>query len=116
MWTYEEAVTYFATEVLHNQAWVEATEDVRNRALKSAENELYETYRRYKKDTNPLPNKAVFEQALWLLRKDDNVLRAELGVTNVNLAGAIQMTVSGNSPKISPLVTKMLGRRKGRYL
>ena len=113
---YNEAVNYFENEVLHNDMWVEADEAMRKRALKNAENELYETFKRYKPSTNPLPMKAIFEQALWLLRKDDTILKAEQGVTNVNLAGAVQMSISGNTPKVSPIVIKMLGRRRGRYV
>ncbi|MCS0827388.1 hypothetical protein NX029_26090 [Cytobacillus firmus] len=115
MYTYEEAVNYFENEVLHNQAWTSAEEAARNRALKNAENELYNNFRQYKPSVKPLPNKAIFEQALWLLRKDDTILRAEQGVTNVNLSGAVQMSISGNTPKIAPTVIKMLGRRRGRY-
>lgn len=116
MYTYEEAVSYIENEVLHNQAWLDADTAKRSRALKNAENELYENFRQYKSETKPLPSKAIFEQALWLLRKDDTILRAEQGVTNINLSGAVQMSVSGNTPKISPIVIKMLGRRRGRYL
>lgn len=115
MYTYEDAILYFENEVLHNTAWVDAEEAMRKRALKNAENELYENFKQYKSTTKPLPNKAIFEQALWLLRKDDTILKAEQGVTNVNLSGAVQMSISGNTPKISPIVIKMLGRRKGRY-
>ncbi|MFD9628673.1 hypothetical protein [Peribacillus muralis] len=115
MYTYEEAVTYFEEEVLHNTQWVDADESTRKRALKNAENELYITFKRYKVDKNPLPKEAIFEQTLWLLRKDDTILRAEQGVTNVNLSGAIQMSLSGSSPKISPNVVRILGRKRGRY-
>lgn len=115
MWSYDGALSYFDAEVLHNQSWLDADEATRNRALKNAEAELYTNFPRYKIGTNPLPEKAVYEQSLWLLRMDDNIQRAELGVTNVNLAGAIQMTVSGGTSRISPVVIRMLGRRRGRY-
>lgn len=115
MYTYEDAVSYFENEVLHNSYWLSADESQRKRALKNAENELYSTFRKYSIDKNPLPMRAIFEQAIWLLRKDDTILRAEQGVTNVNLSGAIQMSVSGSSPKISPNAIRLLGRRRGRY-
>lgn len=115
MWTYQEADDYITNEVLHNSWWTEADEGKRQRALKNAENELYEVFSHYKPDTRPLPARAIYEQALWLLRKDDIVLRAEQGVTNVNLSGAIQVTVSGASTRISPAVMRIVGRKKGRY-
>lgn len=115
MYTYEDAVSYIENEVLHNQAWLEASEAVRKRALKNAENELYQVFKRYNKETKPVPNVAIFEQAMWLLRKDETILRAEQGVTNVNLSGAIQMSVSGKTSRIAPSVTQLLGRRVGRY-
>ena len=116
MFTYEEADSYFLNEVYHNAAWLEADEDKRKRALNNAANELYTHFSKYDRDKKPLPNKAIYEQALWIMRKDDTILRAEQGVTNVNLAGAIQLSMSGKSQKISPAVTQLLGRRRGRYV
>ena len=118
MYTYEEAVTYFDTEVLHNQAWLEADENTRKRALKNAENELYTNFSVYNPETKPLPNNAVFEQALWLLRQDTNIQQAEMGVTNVNLSGEISISFSGGKSKIAPNVLSIIrkSRKVGRYL
>ena len=116
MITYEEASAYFETEVLHNTAWVEANEDTRKRALKAAENELYNEFPRYDREKRPVPAKAQFEQALWLLRKDDSILKAEMGVTNINLSGEFSMGLGGKVSKISPNAMRYIRtKRVGRY-
>ena len=113
---YDLAITYFEEEVLHNGPWAAADEGTRKRALKSAENELYNEYTRYDREKNPMPEKAIFEQALWLLRKDDSILKAEMGVTNINISGEFSMGLGGKVAKISPNAMKFLRTRKvGRY-
>jgi hypothetical protein len=118
MYTYEDAVTYFETEVLHNSVWVEADEDMRKRALKNAENELYSFFTSYSREEKPLPVKAIYEQALWLMRQDDTTKKAELGVTNVNLSGEISISMSGTAKAISPTVFRIVrkSRKVGRYV
>lgn len=116
MTQYEQAVDYFENEVLHNTAWIEADESSRKRAIKSAENELYNEFPRYDREKRPMPEKAVFEQALWLLRKDDSILKAEQGVTNINLTGEFSMGLGGKVAKISPNAVRFIRSRKvGRY-
>lgn len=118
MYTYEEAVTYFDTEVLHNQTWLDTDENTRKRALKNAENELYNAFPSYNREKKPLPNNAIFEQALWLLRQDSNIQQAELGVSNINLSGEISISMSGNKQKIAPNTLAIIrkSRKVGRYL
>jgi hypothetical protein len=117
MFTYEDAVAYFETEVLHNQNWLEADEDTRNRALKNGESELYRFFSSYKREEKPLPKEAVFEQALWLLRQDETTKRAELGVTNTNLSGEISISMQGRTQPIAPNVIRIIrqARKVGRY-
>lgn len=117
-YTYEEAVAYFENEVLHNTAFIEADPVKRNRALKSAENELYSSFPMFDKATKPLPNTAIYEQAIWLLRKDDTILKGELGITNINLSGEVSLSVSQKDNRIAPNVKNILrmSRKKvGRY-
>jgi hypothetical protein len=117
MYSYEEAVSYFENEVLHNKPWLDADETTRQRALKNAENILYSYFKRFNPETNPIPNKAIFEQALWLLRFDDAVQRAELGVSNINMSGEISLSFSGGADKIAPNAKMIIGamRKVGRY-
>jgi hypothetical protein len=117
MTLYDQAVLYIENEILHNTSWTEADVPKRNRALKNAENELYNEFPRYNRDTKPLPETAIFEQAVWLLRKDDSILRAEQGVTNINLSGEFSMGLGGKVSKISPNAIRFIRSRKvGRYV
>lgn len=119
MYTYEEAVNYFETEVLHNQQWLDADETKRKRALKNAENILYETFTGFNRDKKPLPSKAVYEQAMWLLRQDDNVRQAEMGITNINLSGELSISMSQSQTRIAPNVQVIIRSARGkvgRYL
>lgn len=118
-YTYEEAVAYFENEVLHNTAFIDADSAKRNRSLKSAENELYNAFPMFDKVLKPLPNNAIFEQAIWLLRKDETIMKGELGITNINLSGEVSMSVSQKDNRIAPNVMAIIrkSRRKvGRYL
>ncbi|MZP28691.1 hypothetical protein GTO91_03025 [Heliobacterium undosum] len=107
------ANTYFVTQVLHNEEWTAADDVTRHRALNTAETQLYRVFRSYRRDTRPLPDEAVFEQALWLLRMDETVRKSQQGVTSVSVSG---LGISMNTvPRISPEVIAILGRRVGRY-
>ncbi|PEM08502.1 hypothetical protein [Bacillus wiedmannii] len=116
----EAANKYFEEEVLHNTVWIEADENTRKRALRNAENDLYEYFSRFDKDTRPLADRVVFEQAFWLLRKDDVIQKAEMGVTNTTIMGEVSISVrpgaGGAGGKISPTVIGLMRTRKtGRY-
>ena len=113
-----DADTYFNTYVLNNDEWVNAATDKKNRALQQAQAQLYSIYQKYSLDatTNKplLPDKAVFEQALWLLRIDDSIRRSEQGVRAISVNG-ITITLDKAYKTVAPEVIEILGRRIGRY-
>lgn len=111
---YDDAVQYFETEVLFNDPWTTAENAKQLRALKNAENLLYSTFSMYNRDKKPLPQNAIFEQALWLLRQDDTTLKAELGYTSISLSGEINVSVNSNVPKIAPNVTAIIRKSRGK--
>ncbi|MBC9786719.1 hypothetical protein H1S01_19960 [Heliobacterium chlorum] len=108
------ANTYFTNDVLHNEEWVITDNSTRQRALVSAETQLYRLFRIYQPDIRPLPEEAVFEQALWLLGMDETVRKSEQGVKAVSVSG-LSITMDGIR-RISPEVIAILGRRVGRYV
>jgi hypothetical protein len=110
-----DADQYFAESVLHNEEWVNADYDKKQRALNNAGNQLYRIYKRYDEVNNPLPVEAVYEQALWLLRLDDTLKRAEQGVRAVNVAG-VSVTLDRINNTVAPQVVAILGRKVGRYV
>jgi len=99
--TLTDAQQYFDTYVLHSEAWDEADETRQTKALNQAEKDLYEYFTDFDMVENPLPDEAIYEQALWLLRIDEALQKAEMGVTNITVEG-ISISVSSPPPKISP--------------
>ena len=102
--------------MLHNTEWVDADQDRKQRALNNAGNQLYRMYRHsYNESTKPLPDEAVFEQALWLLRIDDSVRKSEQGVSSISVSG-INISVQKVNLSVAPEVINILGRRVGRTI
>lgn len=119
----EEANEYFAAEVLHNEPWEEADDDRKLRALNNAENILYRHYSEYYEpsdESKQIPKVAVFEQALWLLRQDDAILAAEMGVVQTTVSGISVLTkgeaVDLIAPEARRIVNDDLGNNaSGRF-
>jgi len=107
------AETYFATKVLHNTEWVEADPVTKQMALSNAEVQLYRIYNNYDPNEKPLPDEAVFEQALWMLRIDDSIRKAEQGVKTVSVSG-VAVVVEAVNLSVAPNAALILGRRIGR--
>ncbi|MEH7116905.1 hypothetical protein V7128_05685 [Neobacillus vireti] len=115
------ADAYFQNEVLHNQLWMDATLETKQRALKNAENMLYRFYRNFDPVNKPVPEQAVFEQSYFLLLVDETIQKSALGVKQVSVSG---LSISVDSPKypIAPEVKMIMatvgagGVRVGRPL
>lgn len=110
--TVTEAETYFSTEVLWTDEWEGATATLKEKALTNAENQLYRYYTNYDiTDTeNQIPANAIFEQALWLLRLDDSIRKAEQGVKQISVSG-VTISLDRATSYIAPEVKRILGRR-----
>lgn len=112
--TVADADTYFHTQVLHNTDWTAADPDTKQRALNNAKNQVYRLYRNLKEEGNPAPDAAIFEQALWLLRLDDALLKAPAGLQSVTVSGVF-VQVQNLGRYICPEAQMLLGRRVGRF-
>lgn len=110
----EEVQSYIDENILHSDVFDAADENKKRKAVKNAENALYNYYRQFNPEENPIQIAAVAYQTIWLLQIDDSVRRAEQGVTNVNVMG-ISISMLQIDRSISPQVIRMLGRRVGRY-
>jgi hypothetical protein len=106
--TVTDADAYFQNEVLHNELWVNATTDVKTRALNNASNMIYRFYKAYDPVNNPVPDKAVFEQSYFLLLIDETIQKSALGVKQVSVSG-ISISVDAPHYPISPEVRMILG-------
>ncbi|SFH23063.1 hypothetical protein SAMN05660649_04370 [Desulfotomaculum arcticum] len=111
--TVANAEAYFATQVLHNDEWVAADPTQKQRALANAKAQLYRIYRNFNDAEKPLPDEAVFEQSLWLLRIDDTLRKAEMGVKIISVAG-VQIAVDKAAQTVAPQAVLIIGRRVGR--
>lgn len=107
------ADAYFMSKVLHKEEWTQADEQTRQVALNNAQMNLLRIYKQYNDTDRPLPDEAVFEQALWLLRIDDSIRKAEQGVQTVSVSG-ISVSVNRVDLSVAPQVRLILGRRVGR--
>lgn len=107
-----QAEEYFGMNVLWTDEWDAVSFTQKDKALTNAENQLYRYYTGYNPTDKPVPNEAVFEQALWLLRLDDSIRKAEQGVRSVSVKG-ISISLDKAADYIAPEVRKMLGRRVG---
>jgi hypothetical protein len=111
--TVADADQYFNENVLHNEEWTGADEDTKLRALNNAKAQLYRYFRNYNEETKPLPDAAIYEQALWLLRKDDANRKGEQGVMQVTVSG-ISVLMNRGPAYIAPEVFHIVGRRIGQ--
>jgi hypothetical protein len=108
----DQAEEYFGTNVLFTDEWDSADYTKKEKALTNAENQLYRYYSAYNATDKPVPNEAVFEQALWLLRLDDSIRKAEQGVRQISVSG-VTIAIDRAPDYIAPEVRKILGRRVG---
>lgn len=112
--TLEDAKTYFETEVLHSGPWDEADDATRQKALNNAERILYRHFSSYdiNDESKWMPAEAIYEQALWMLRQDDAIQKAEMGVAGVSVAG-ISVQMRGKADYIAPEARRIIAADKG---
>ena len=113
---------YIEDTVIQSFVWDNSDIKLRKKAVRRAEL----TLRSLLGDvfgTEHIPVEILGEQAVWILKLDDTIERAELGMKNVWVDGTM-ITVSDKDNSICPLVFKMLGipvtnkgkrRRVGTY-
>lgn len=104
----QSADKYFDEYVFHNDAWVNATEPIKQRALNNAAMIL----KRYYGTRRTIPDEAVFEQAHWLMKVSEAQRQAERGVTSYSIDG-ISVSMSNVDRTIAPTALSILGRRVG---
>lgn len=108
------AEEYFGTNVLFTDEWDSAEYSKKDKALNNAENQLYRYYSSYDitDTTKQIPATAIYEQALWLLRLDESIRKAEQGVRQISVSG-VTIAIDRAPDYIAPEVRKILGRRLG---
>lgn len=107
---FEEVQGFIETNILHSGIWDSADTNVKRKAVNNAERNLSNYY----KNKKELPAEAIAYQALWLLKIDDSIQRAEQGATSISVSG-MSVSLLNIDRSIAPEVLRMLGRRVGRY-
>lgn len=106
-----DVVAYVDENVLRSEAFDNATEKEQLKAVNQAEKILQRVLPDVYKDGVPIED--VAEQALWLLKIDDSVERAEQGATAIKVDG-ISISYSEMDRTIAPLIMRQNGLRNTR--
>lgn len=110
--TVAEADIYFRDNVIDDKAWQNAYEPIKDKVLNASQNILYREYPQYDRVDNPIPDEAIYEQAIWMLSKPEYTKKADYGVNSAGADGVFYTMKP--SKRISPEVRRMLGRKIGR--
>lgn len=103
--TIADANLFFDTYVVHNQPWVKAKDEVKQRALNNAEYILYHNYNQSYNKSDPekqMPTDAILWEALWLLRQDESIMKQDFNVTGLSVEGMSIQMKGEYYPLISP--------------
>ena len=111
---------YIADNVLHSKVWDLSDDKVKQKAINNAERVLKMMLPNHYK--NDVPVEHIAEQSIWMLKIDDSLQRAEMGITYINV-DCIAMNISEKDRSIAPYVIRALNlpngyfnkRRVGRY-
>lgn len=97
---------YINENILHSKAWDSAEDTVRAKAVNNAEKILRRVFPEY--SSNEIHTEDLAYQALWLLRLDDSLQRAEQGVTTISVEG-IMVNLSDMDRTIAPIILRAKG-------
>lgn len=112
--------TFIEENILHSGAWDSATESQKTKAVNQAERTLKRLFPKVYPMEVPVEHLA--EQSVWILKIDDMLQRAEMGVTYIQIDG-VAMNISNKDRSICPFLLQELNlsegwnsrRRKGTY-
>jgi hypothetical protein len=111
---FDDVKAYIGESIFNSASFDNLPEDRQIKAVNQAEKSLYLLFKNYNPDTNPLPVEAVTYQTLWVIAKDSNVQKADLGVSSVSIDGMAQ-SFSNVDRTVSPEVKRILSKRLGSY-
>lgn len=96
--------------ILHSEAWDTAEDSKKKKAV----NQSTRTLKRYfpNEYADSIPVEHLAEQSLWILRIDDFISRAELGVTNVSIDG-MTVTVKAKDTSLCPFLLEYFNLPEG---
>lgn len=104
MVTVENIDNYISDNILHSESWDELDTDKKQKALNNA----IRTLKEYIPSIFASDEVSLFdvaEQVLFVIRKDDNMMKAEMGLKGMGVDG-ITMSYDNISPIAPSLMTK----------
>lgn len=96
---------YIDENILQSAVWDSADDRVKKKAINNATRILKTNLSKYYPDTIPVEHLA--EQVIWMLKIDDSLQRAEMGITYIQVDG-ISMNISDIDRTICPFIYKAL--------
>lgn len=102
MATIADANSYFDTYVVHNESWVRSDDEKKQRALNEAEVDLLEAFGQYYEASSDLPDEAIYQQALWILRQNETIMSQDFNVIGTSVSGISVQMLGRKYDKISP--------------
>lgn len=125
--TFLDVTSYITENIYHSGVWDETTDEKRRKAVSNSIETLLTYLPKYFEDEAAIPVNVLAQQTIWLMRVDDTFLRAEMGVTYIQMAG-VMLNISNKDRSIAPYVLDYLGitpdpitgglskRKVGRYI
>lgn len=105
MYTIDQVNKYIDETVVNSYFWDNADNRIKTKAVNRAEmilttllGDIIEVF----------PVEVIAEQAVWLLKIDDTIERAEQGISNVMIDGTM-INIKNRDTSIAPMVYKLLG-------
>ena len=109
--TTQELNVYIDENILHSECWDRATEKQRVKALNNSRRTLSRLFSdRYKGEEIPVEHLA--EQAVWMLRIDETIQKAETGVTSINVDG-LGISISQKDNTVAPFILSVFNLSEG---
>lgn len=105
-----EIGNYIEENILQSAVWDNADDRVRQKAINNATRILKTNLSKYYPDNIPVEHLA--EQVIWMLKIDDSLQRAEMGITYIQVDG-VSMNISDIDRTICPYIYRALKLPKG---
>lgn len=102
-----EVTGFIQDNILHSNVWDEANEITRKKAVNNAAHTLYTFLGKFD-SKEAIPTDILANQVVWILRIDDTFLRAEMGVSYIQVSG-VMVNLLDKDRTISPYVLQVLG-------
>lgn len=99
---------YITNNIYHSGTWDSLVYNDQFKAVNNCITNLTVYLKDYFPDEESIPIAVLANQVVWFTRIDDTFLRAEMGVTYIQMAG-VMITISDKDRSIAPFVMDYLG-------